>query len=76
MDGDYPSFINGSAPNDFDYDPSSLRAGGYKHRARCNSTNPDCQKLIADKNASSSKVKVVELGTKSYGNNMVDVWVI
>jgi len=74
MNNKYPSFAGGPIPEP-DYDCRELKASDYVLRARCNKTNPDCQKLIEDKKQENYDVKVVELDPVQHGNDMVDIWI-
>lgn len=74
MNNKYPSFTSRSIQEP-DYDCQGLKAKDYVLRARCNKTNPDCQKLIKDKKQENYSVKIIELEYTKYGNNMVDIWI-
>lgn len=74
MNKDYPSFVNEPTPEP-DYDCRKLKVAGYILRARCNKNNPDCEKYIEKLRQENDSVKIEELDTVQYGNDMVDVWV-
>lgn len=74
MNKDYQSFINGSAPEP-EYDCRELYAGDYVLRARCNKTNPDCEKYLNALKTESADIKIKELDVVQHGKDMIDIWV-
>ncbi|OGD68113.1 hypothetical protein A2996_00865 [Candidatus Campbellbacteria bacterium RIFCSPLOWO2_01_FULL_34_15] len=69
----YKSFV-GANNLKTNYDVSDLEKSGYNLTTRCNKNNPDCKRKIKEKKEAEIFIKVIELNSKDYGEDMIDIW--
>ena len=76
MNNKYPSFVNSPVPMP-DYDCKELEVNNYQLSARCNKTNPDCEKFLQDKKSEGVEIKTIELdeSLNKDNKNMIDIWI-